>query len=281
MMMKIRCMTKADLDFAFDLTSNEGWSSTRTDFEELLAYDSHGCFIGEEKNERVGMVCVIPYSEFSTIGNLIVIDDCRGRGIGTLLMEHAISYLHQKGVSIMFLDGVQPAVSLYERLGFREICKSLRLSGKVTGEDSNQVRQMEDSDLMEVLSIDRKQLTADRSFFLRSCYEYNSRFCKILEINGSIAGYIFGSLRKNSVRIGPWVMNAHRDKAEEFLQAFSAKTGNPKIQLGVLESNVSAVRLLQKLGFTETPYSLRMARGGPSKIEFSAGMYAIHSPARG
>jgi ribosomal protein S18 acetylase RimI-like enzyme len=280
-MMKIRCMTKADLDFAFGLTSKEGWASTRTDFEELLAYDPHGCFIGEEKDERVGMVCVIAYSEFGTIGNLIVIDDCRGRGIGTLLMEHAISYLHEKGVSIMFLDGVQPAVSLYQRLGFSKICKSLRLSGNVTGENSNQVRQMEDSDLMEVLSIDIQHFKSDRSFFLRSCYENKSRFCKVLEIDGSIAGYIFGSLRKNSVRIGPWVMNAHWDKAEKFLRAFSADTGYPKIQLGVLEINVSAVRLLQKLGFTETPYSLRMARGGPNRIEFSTGMYAIHSPARG
>ena len=72
------------------LTSKEGWSGTRTDFEELLAFDSHGCFIGEENSERVSMVCAIPYGKFGNIGNLIVIDECRGRGLGATLMEHAI-----------------------------------------------------------------------------------------------------------------------------------------------------------------------------------------------
>jgi ribosomal protein S18 acetylase RimI-like enzyme len=280
-MMKIRCMTKADIDFAIGLTSKEGWSSTRTDFEELLVFDSHGCFIGEVKDKRVGMVCAIPYGKFGNIGNLIVIDDYRGRGRGAMLMGHAVSYLSKKGVSAIFLDSVQLAVTLYERLGFRKICKSLRLAGGVAREDSDQVRLMKNSDLDNVLAIDKLHFKADRSLFLKSCYENNPRFCTVLEIDNNIAGYIFGSPRKSSVKIGPWVMNERHEKAEVLLRAFAAETGKKMIQLGVLESNVPAVRLMQKLGFTETPHSWRMARGGPKYIDFSKGMYAIHSPARG
>ena len=274
-------MTEADLDFAISLTTKEGWSSTRTDFEELLRFDSHGCFIGEENNERFGMVCAIPYGDFGNIGNLIVIDDYRERGLGGELMEHAMSYLQRKGASVMFLDGVQAALSLYERLGFRRICKSLRLSGIVTGVISNNVRIMENSDLDKILAIDKQYFKADRAFFLKSCQEYNPRLCMVLEIEGNIAGYILASPRKDSLRIGPWVMTQHLDKAEMFLRAFVAETGNQSVQLGVLETSISAVDLLRKLGFTETSYSWRMARGGPGKFKFSNQMYAIHSPARG
>ena len=141
--MKIRSMTKADLDFAINLTSKEGLSSTKTDFEELLGFDSHSCFIGEENNERIGMFCAISYGQFGNIGNLIVIDNYRQKGLDSILMKHAMSYLFEKGASVIFLDGVQAAVSLYERLGFRKICKSLRLSENITGETSDYVRLMD------------------------------------------------------------------------------------------------------------------------------------------
>jgi ribosomal protein S18 acetylase RimI-like enzyme len=279
--MKIRCMTEADLDFAISLTSKEGWSSTRTDFEELLRFDSHGCFIGEEKNKRVGMVCAISYGHFGNIGNLIVPEICRGRKLGSILMEYAMSYLLGKGASVIFLDGVQAAVSLYERLEFRKICKSLRLSGHVIGKASDHVRMMESSDINEVLAIDIQHFKADRSFFLQSCQENNPRLCVVLEIDNIITGYILGSPRKSSVRIGPWVMHRHLDKAEELLRAFVEKTENQSVQLGVLETSVQAIHLMQKLGFTETSYSWRMGKGDLENVEFSKGMYAIHSPARG
>ena len=274
-------MTKADLDFALGLTSKEGWSSTKTDFEELLAFDAHGCFIGEENREKVGMVCAITYGEFGTIGNLIVIDEYRGRGLGAMLMEHAMSYLCRIGALEMYLDGVQAAVSLYERLGFKKICRSLRLSGIIAGKSSRKVRPMRELDFDEVLAIDRKHFKADRSFFLKSCHEKNPRLCKVLEVDNKIAGYILGSPRERSARIGPWVMDSHLNKAVELVKSFAVETENQMIQLGVLESNVPAVQLIKKIGFTETSYSWRMARGKPESIEFSKGLYSIHSPARG
>jgi ribosomal protein S18 acetylase RimI-like enzyme len=280
-MIRIRCMTEADLDFAISLTSEEGWSSTRTDFEELLAFDSHGCFIGEENSERIGMVCAIPYGEFGNIGNLIVKDECRGRGVGAMLMEHAMSYLRGKGASEVFLDGVQTAVSLYERLGFKKICKSLRLTGRVRGIHSNLVRPMTKMDLEDVFSIDDHHFKADRSFFIKSCLSHTPSLSKVLEVNRHITGYILGSYRQSSARIGPWVIDKYQQRAENMLRSFSAETGELPLHIGVLESNVRAVKLLRKLGFRVTNYSWRMALGEPCNIDFSKGLYAICSPARG
>ena len=39
-MMNIRCMTRTDIDFALSLTSKERWSSTRTDFEQLITLEA-------------------------------------------------------------------------------------------------------------------------------------------------------------------------------------------------------------------------------------------------
>lgn len=279
--MKIRCMTEADLDFAVGLTSREGWSSTRLDFEELLAFDSHGCFIGEKNDERVGMVCAIPYGRFGNIGNLIVIDEQRGKGIGSNLMEHAMSYLLRKGANELYLDGVQAAVSLYERLNYRKICKSLRLKGNVTGVSSNHVKPMTRMSLDDVLALDIQHFKVDRSFFIKSSLLHYPELSMVLEVDGDIAGYILGSRRNKSTRIGPWVMDRFPDMAEELLRAFAMETGDLALQVGVLESNVQAVSLLRRLGFKETSFSWRMAISESEDIGFSNGLYAICSPARG
>jgi hypothetical protein len=70
--MQIRRMTDRDLEFALYLTSEEGWSSTRLDFEELMEFNPDGCFIAEIDNEKAGMVCSFPYDGFGFISYLIV-----------------------------------------------------------------------------------------------------------------------------------------------------------------------------------------------------------------
>jgi predicted N-acetyltransferase YhbS len=227
------------------------------------------------------MVCSIPYGKFGNIGDLIVIDEYRGQGLGASLMKHSMSYLFEKGAIDIFLDGVPAAVSLYERLGFRKICKSLRLAGKITGKISGYVRPLEPSDFDDVLEIDKLHFKADRAFFLKSCHKNNPKFSMVLDIDNNIAGYMLGSPRGDSIRIGPWVMVQHLDKTEEFLRAFVYLTGNQSLKLGVLETSVSSVELLKKLGFVQTFYSWRMARSDTEDINFSNRMYAIHSPARG
>ena len=279
--MHIREMSKKDIDFALSLTAAEGWLSTRLDFEDLLEFDPQSCFIGEINDEPIGMVCTVPYNGFSYVGNLIVLEGHRNKKLGTQLMEFALKYLENRGIMTQLLDGVQDAIELYERLGFRKVCRSLRLEGKVRPRESDYVRYMTQNDLVLIDRCDTRLFGACRVSFLQSLLTHFPRLCKVLEIDGEIHGYIMGSERRNSIRIGPWVMVHQSDRAEDLLRSFAKGTGDQVLKIGVLENNTKAIQLIKRHNFVKTSHSWRMLRGPEGDCSTSNHLYAICAPARG
>ena len=90
-----------------------------------------------------------------------------------------------------------------------------------------------------------------------------------------------GSERRNSIRIGPWVMVNHFDRADDLLRAFAVDTNGQVLKIGVLETSDKAVQLLDRHDFVETSHSWRMIRGIDGDWTTSNCLYAICSPARG
>ena len=274
-------MSHEDLDFALTMTGAEGWSSTRRDFEELREYDPRGCFIGEVDGEPIGMVCAVPYEKFGFIGNLIVDKSCRGQQCGANLMEHAMHYLRSRGAQSILLDGVPRAVTLYERLGFRKICRSLRLEGVMAGEESRDVRPMRREDLIPISGLDASLFGGRRDRFLGMRYDTHPEYCKVLDIDDEIHGYIMGSTSGNAVRIGPWAMMKSNTFAERLLLSFAQGVAKKTLKAGVLENNKESLDLLHKYGFKEVSFSWRMVCGKDTDATLSTCLYAICCPARG
>jgi len=274
-------MLHEDLDFALAMTSAEGWTSTRGDFEELLEYDPLGCFIGEIEAEPIGMVCAVSYQKFGFVGNLIVDKSCRGQQCGRTLMEHAMHYLQTHGARSILLDGVPEAVTLYERLGFRKICRSMRLEGAISGNASRDVRLMREDDLTLVAELDANLFGGRRDRFLTMRFAAHPEYCKVLEVKGEIHGYIMGSFSGNSVRIGPWAMMKSDALAARLLLDFAQGVSKKTLKAGVLENNTKSLGLLHKHGFKDVSFSWRMVCGEDTEATLSTCLYAICCPARG
>ena len=83
------------------------------------------CFVAEKEGEIVGMALI--YLRFSTwkgktvhLEDLIVKDQYRGEGLGTLLLDEVIKYGYSLGVKRIcweVLDWNQPAIKFYESKG--------------------------------------------------------------------------------------------------------------------------------------------------------------------
>jgi GNAT superfamily N-acetyltransferase len=280
--MQIREMRRDDFDFALGLTSAEGWMSTRVDFEEILVNDPHGSFVGEHDGERIGMVCTVPYERFGFIGNLIVLPVWRGEGRGEQLMVHAMNYLEARGIETQMLDGVEMAIPLYERLGFRKRLKSLRLEGRVEGQEVDGIEPIVHSDLRELSAYDSPCFGSNRRVFLETRFTNFPEFCKIARNDaGSILGYIMGSESGPFTRIGPWVVTGNSKVADGLLRSFSAAAGGRLLRIGVVENNSKALEMLHLYGFTQTSFSWRMTTTPEDQWTCSDRLYAICSPARG
>jgi len=279
--MIVRKMSIDDTDFALSLTSGEGWSDIRSDFESLISYSPTAAFVGEEDGRRIGMVSAVSYGKLGFIGSLIVVRDCRNKGHGTNLMKHAIEHLSGLGVKTLMLDAVEAAIPVYRKLGFSTVCRSLRMKGVVEARRTDNVRPMTRRDLPTVLTIDQAHFGADRSHFLKRTWSLFPEFCKTLDIGKSVQGYVMGSPGNDFIRIAPWIVNGGVHRGEDLLRELAAQSGGKALRMGVLERDTTTVELLKTLGFEEVSSSYRMIQGDSSIVGLSQGIHAIGSPAKG
>jgi GNAT superfamily N-acetyltransferase len=304
---RVRPMQHSDLDFAAACTATEGWiSETRQVFEGFYAHDPNGCFIAEIDGRPIGICIATRYGESGFIGELIVLPEMRERGVGSQLLAHAVETLHHRGVQNIFLDGVRAAVPLYERAGFRKVCRSLRFmrpepvatrpphphvwamqcsfvgAGLRTRPPYPHVRAMQARDLNAVREMDRQAFAADRSFFLERRFSLHPELCQVLEFDGEIGGYIMGRRGNGIVSAGPWVIQPGVARPGDLLESLAVQAGDAGLSVGVLETNAEAVHTIRALGFQERPNPpWRMALGPSAHLGASAMCYAIGSPAKG
>jgi hypothetical protein len=165
------------------------------------------------------------------------------------------TYLRDRGVETVYLDGVVKAVELYERNGFRKVCRSWRFLGHLSGKSGSCVRQMITSDLAQVFRLDQLSFGADRSFFLRRRFEIYPQLSYVI-LDG-----------ENPV---------------EMLKSFALPAGDIQISIGILENIHRTCDLVRFLGFVERADSpWRMALVKSNYLGSSPRCYAVGSAAKG
>jgi ribosomal protein S18 acetylase RimI-like enzyme len=289
---QIRAMHAGDLDFAASCTAAEGWrTQTRAEFEGFYAHDPEGCFLAEQEGTPLGICIATPYKgpalvgygfvgAPSFIGELIVVPEARGQGIGRRLLDTAIAYL--EGAQGIYLDAVRAAAPWYERVGFRKVCQSLRFSGTIEGRAHANVRGMRVADLDAVCALDRSAFGADRRFFLERRWQRFPELGRVLEVDGRIAGFALATRVDDLVAIGPWVARPEVDRPADLLEGIALAAPGCTLGLGVLEINAAALSAVRELGlskYAEPPW--RMVLGPASDLGTSPMAYAIGSPAKG
>jgi ribosomal protein S18 acetylase RimI-like enzyme len=228
------------------------------------------------------MCIATPYEARAFIGELIVRPPARGMGIGAALLNHAVDYLQKNGARSVYLDGVPKAVPMYQRNGFKIVCRSLRFSGSLPPVTHDEVRPMHLSDLPDALALDRRAFGADRSFFLKRRWELYPELGRVLVEKGKIAGFILGRRGEGWVSAGPWVVEEDARHALGLLESLAAEVKENHFSVGILECNQTAIKLVQSIGFAERPdCSWRMVRGEADQLGASAQCYAVGSAAKG
>jgi ribosomal protein S18 acetylase RimI-like enzyme len=276
-------MYATDLAFAAQCTAGEGWASeTLSSFEGFYQHDPEGCLLAERTGQPAGICIATPYGRSGFVGELIVRPEMRGQGIGAALLHHAVTHLRERGATTVYLDGVVKALPLYQRYGFRKVCRSLRFFGTLSGRQHAHIRLMQASDLVSVFTLDRKAFGADRSFFLAHQLRLFPELGYVMIAAGKLCGFILGRRGESWAAAGPWVMTHTDCDALHLLTSLAGAAGAVSIGVGVLESNCTAVELIRSLGFTlreDSPW--RMALGPSSDLGASPKCFAVGTAAKG
>jgi GNAT superfamily N-acetyltransferase len=289
--MEIRSLQESELNIVWQFTQGEQWTVPRVELEDLLICFPESGWIGWsdqhelEPPHPIGTIFAIAYDRMGFIGNVIVEKDFRNRGLGTNLMQHAIQELRRHGLKIIMLDAVSKAVPLYERLGFRWGCKSLRIMGKISNNKSIDsstlgfVRPISESDWNAIIILDRCHFQADRIKLLRQKWSRYPTYSKVLVRKGNITGFIFAHPILTGIKVGPWITDPTEPHPEMLLHAIGEEAHGASVSLGVLEKNKRAVKICHQMGLMEYAFSNRMIWG--EEPFWTAGIYAIGGPDRG
>jgi predicted N-acetyltransferase YhbS len=279
---EIRVMTHADIDLVMRLQEMVGWGNTRADAERSLFYESHGCFVASVDGVDVGIVNSFLYGEVGFIGNLIVLPEKRVKGVGATLMRVAMERLTSEGALAIRLDGVQKAIPLYERLGFRGEYQSLRFSGVAAKYPHRGIEPMVREDMGQVVRLDRCFFGLDREQKLRRIQHDFPDLCFKASKGGEIRGYVMAKPGVSNVRVGPWICDPkYVELAEPLLNALTSKVEGRKIWVGLPELNKASVKIMEGKGFTQMPSSQRMCFGVCKKVEDTTGIFGVGAPDKG
>lgn len=256
-------MQAEDLDFAAACTRAEGWQSeTRELFAWALGFDPGGCVVAVSEEGRAGICVATSYGATGFIGELIVLPRFRGRGLGRRLLDEAGDYLVRRGARAVLLDGVPRAVPLYERTGFRKVCRSLRFSGLLPAGVVADTRPAAAADLPAIAALDLRVFGADRRHFLAQRLAAHGELCRVRTRGDRIVGYLLGRGWDAGWQGGPWIQEPELDEPARLLLSVAAAAGGRPVALGVLEANAAVAALVRALPLHERPDPPgRMARG--------------------
>jgi GNAT superfamily N-acetyltransferase len=117
-MFEVKLMHPKDFSFATELANTMNWNMAPEDFKFMSLLEPEGCFVLYDDLKQVGISTCSSFGKVGWFGNLIVKEENRKKGAGSLLVRHAIEYLHDKGVETVGLYAYPSLEKFYGNLGF-------------------------------------------------------------------------------------------------------------------------------------------------------------------
>jgi GNAT superfamily N-acetyltransferase len=131
--MEIVSPADADWQVFLALARAEGWRVPKNELALYRGPLAGSAFVLRRGEDVYGFVTAVAHERSGWIGNLIVPPDCRGRGYGALLFDHAVDVLERQGVASIWLTASALGRPLYEKKGFAVIDGIVRWTLKAEG----------------------------------------------------------------------------------------------------------------------------------------------------
>jgi GNAT superfamily N-acetyltransferase len=259
-----RPLALADLDTCLALSAGAGWNQLREDWALFLNLHPGGCFVALAGERLAGTVTAIDYDgRFSWIGMMLVHPDLRRRGIGTLLMNAAMTAL--ASCETIKLDATPAGRTLYAQLGFVDEYDLGRLIAPrptwpaAPGEPAV-VTRVHPADLDEMAAFDAPVFGVPRRRVLQAWYERTPDAAFLVRRDGRLAGYALGRPGANFATIGPVIAATEAD-ARSLVRAVAQSFGDRPLGIDSPVRHGSFRAWLESGGFVFQRPLTRMARG--------------------
>ncbi len=263
-MFQVRVMTSGDFDFAVQLANTMDWNMVTEDFEFLKSLEPKGCFVISEGSKPFGIATCLGFGKVGWFGNLIVEEEYRGKGAGSLLVQHAIQYLRRKGIDAIGLYAYPHLKEFYQNQGFQpdedfsvQHAKTLKAVG-IGADLSSGVEQIQ-----QIINFDSGCFGWNRKRLLESIALDQGNLCYCICGDGGVVGYLMATVYESMAWVGPMACQKGRNNAANtLLKAALSKLTQKSVYVVLPKKETALSKTLSEAGFSEEFFVSRMFLGG-------------------
>ena len=260
-------MLPQDYQFATELANTLNWNMAPEDFQYMTTLEPDGCFVLTEGSEPIGIATCISYGRMGWFGNLIIKEECRGRGAGSTLVRHAINYLKRKGVETIGLYAYPNLIKFYGNLGFNAEAEFAVLHAKTTTIPTPETfPRVKKPNFDAIAKFDGECFGANRRKLLESIILDEGNMAYFLSEQSRIVGYVAAKVYEGAAEVGPLVCQSNRaDAAVALVRAILAKLAGFEVYVwGLPKKETALAEALSGFGFREDFSVTRMFLGTPA-----------------
>ena len=253
-----------DIPAILDLRRAVGWAAHEWALRLAIEPATARCVVVEETAGRVVAVgSGVAYGPIGFVGNMIVAEEHRRRGLGGFILESVVAFLEEQGCRRLELFATEQGRPLYARHGFEHISPGSRV--RLTRDllpplDATvQVSDGTPADLDELIAYDAARFGGPRRALFEVMLGDGSRSTLVARRGAAVAG--FGWLRPDDDRIGPWLADDPEAAAAILGEAFRRLPDRAELTANLPMSNEAGLRWVRAHGIEPDPWDGRMARG--------------------
>lgn len=263
----MRDAAPADLELIGELRRSVGWVVHDWAVRVVLAPPARTVLVFHGDGEVAAVGSGMGYGELGWVGNMVVAERHRRRGLGTVVLQEIVRWLEDAGCRRLELYATTDGRPLYARNGFDlvepslmvRIPRSLALDPPARPSTSVEVAHTPGPWLERITAFDAPRFGGDRRMVLAALPIDRDAPLLIARRGGDVVGYAW--LRPEHERLGPFVADEPDIAAALVAAAFGATAHAPELAFNMSSANEAGRRWLATLGVDPEPWEGRMARG--------------------
>ena len=262
--LRMRDATPDDLAAIAALRASVGWAAHDWALRFVLESPEARCFLVEDgEGVAVGVGSGVSYGPLGVVGNMVVAEPHRRRGVGRAILDAVVDDLRERGGRRIELYATPDGRPLYAGAGFERIEPGSRVelprSAPLSPDPAIEVT--EGGGLDEIAAFDAPRFGADRRSLLDTMVRDPERSMLVARREGAVAGFAW--LRTDGERLGPFVADDPDVAATLTAAGLERLPGAAVLTFNLPMSNSEGLAWLRRLGVEPDPWDGRMALGPP------------------
>ncbi|HPA17543.1 MAG TPA: GNAT family N-acetyltransferase [Verrucomicrobiae bacterium] len=265
-MIRVRAMAPQDVELGLRLKDQARWNQTEADWRRFLDLEPKGCFIAEWDGRPVATTTTCLLGTVGWIAMVLVDESARNRGIGTRLVEHAVTDLLTRGARTIRLDATPLGKPVYERLGFVADYELARMQGTTHAprQADPAILRVKGPNIPALLRLDTATTGTQRDRLLARLVSEAPERTGLTQRDRRVTGYVMWRPGSHAATLGPAIATEPSDGVA-LLDWALGQCGGHAIFVDVPVGNRNAMDWALSQGLDFQRHFLRMHLGLPVK----------------